>query len=72
MKCNLGGRSVLFEYQVKSSPNLTCHTQAEKDTLRQIVRKNKAELEDVFDNFIYFEGYVYSFERIDDASLPQD
>ena len=28
------------------------------------------ELDTVFDNYLYFEGYVYSFEKVDDSSLP--
>lgn len=32
-KVNLGGRNVIFEYQVKTTPQLTCHTNKEKETL---------------------------------------
>jgi len=32
-KVNLGGRNVIFEYQVKTTPQLTCHTPKEKETL---------------------------------------
>lgn len=28
------------------------------------------ELDSVFDKYLYFEGYVYSFEKVDDSSLP--
>jgi len=41
MKANLGGRNVIFEYQVKTVPNLTCHTPKEKKLMIQLVR-NKA------------------------------
>jgi len=33
-------------------------------------RKNRTELEEVFDSYIYFEGYIYSFEKVDDSSIP--
>jgi len=71
MSVNTGGRRVLFEYQVKTAPGLTCHTQAEKDTLRKLVRKNKETLEQTFDNYVFFEGFLYSFEKIEDSDLPQ-
>ena len=72
MKCNIGDRRVLFEYQVKTSPNLTCHTQSEKNTMRRLVRHQKEVLDAVFDNYLYFEGYVYSFEKVDDGDLPKE
>lgn len=30
----------------------------------------RKDLEDLFDSYIYFEGYIYSFEKVDDESLP--
>jgi len=27
-------------------------------------------LDSMFDNYLYFEGYIYSFEKVDDSSLP--
>ena len=67
--CNTGGRAVLFEYIVKTSPNLTCHTMEDKLTMWKLVRKQEKPLEDLFDNYIYFEGYIYSFERVEDDQL---
>lgn len=29
-------------------------------------------MENIFDNFIYFEGFIYSFEKVDDSDLPKD
>lgn len=70
-KVNLGGRNVIFEYQVKTTPNLTCHTNQEKETLKRLMRDKDLtkELDSVFDKWIYFEGYVYSFEKVDDSSF---
>ena len=38
--------------------------------MRKLARGHRAQLEEVFDNFIYFEGFIYSFERIEDDELP--
>lgn len=70
MKTNTGGRNTLFSYQVKTTPNLTCHTNDEKQRMRKVARSHRAQLEEVFDNFIYFEGFIYSFERVEDDELP--
>ncbi len=65
-------RTVIYEYQVKTVPLLTCHSYKEKGLLRSIVndKSNRDELEGIFDSFIYFEGYLYSFEKVEDTSLP--
>ena len=65
-------RTQLFEYQVKTTPQLTCHTNKEKETLRKLVGNKdvRKDLDDIFDSYIYFEGYIYTFEKVDDSSLP--
>eukprot|EP00345_Euplotes_harpa_P008961 CAMPEP_0168352986 /NCGR_PEP_ID=MMETSP0213-20121227/22933_1 /TAXON_ID=151035 /ORGANISM="Euplotes harpa, Strain FSP1.4" /LENGTH=805 /DNA_ID=CAMNT_0008364413 /DNA_START=1 /DNA_END=2418 /DNA_ORIENTATION=- len=67
--CKTGGRDVLFEYQVKSSPVLTCHSNEEKNKLRSIVRKMHDKLEAMFENHVYWEGFIYSFEKIDESEM---
>jgi aubergine-like protein len=71
-KCNTGGRDVLFEYQVKTSPPLTCHTNEEKIKLSKIVKKLKPKLEGYFENHVYWESFLYSFEKIDDLSAIEE
>jgi len=66
-KCNTGGREVLFEYQVKTEPNLTCHSNAEKSKLRKVVGGIRDQLNQNFDNYVYREGFIYSFENITDS-----
>lgn len=63
-QCKTGGRDTLFEYQVKTSPQLTCHSNEEKMKIGRIVRKLKTQLEALFENHVYWEGFLYSFERI--------
>ena len=63
--CNTGGRNVLFEYQIKTSPALTCHTNEEREKMRKIIKHLKPKLEGYFENHVYWEGFLYSFEKID-------
>ncbi len=30
------------------------------------------ELGSVFEKYLYFEGYIYSFEKVDDDALPHN
>lgn len=71
-KVNLGGRNIIFEYQVITAPLLTCHTNQEKETLRRLMRDKdlSKDLDSLFDKYLYFEGYIYSFEKVDDSQLP--
>jgi len=57
---------------VKTVPSLTCHTKEERETLKRIVnsRENRPALEAVFESFIFFEGFIYTFEKVADADLP--
>lgn len=71
-KCNTGGRDVLFEYQVKTVPALTCHSNEEKIKLSKIIKKLKPKLEGYFENHVYWEGFLYSFEKIDDLSAIEE
>ena len=71
-ECNTGGRDVLFEYQVKTEPQLTCHSNEEKMKMAKIIRKLKPKLEGYFENHVYWEGFLYSFEKIDDLSTIED
>ena len=70
--CNTGGRDVLFEYQVKIAPNLTCHTNEERLKMSKIVKKLRPKLEGYFENHVYWEGFLYSFEKIDDLSAIEE
>ena len=63
---DLGGRDVLFEYQVTTAPTLLCHTNEEKLKMRKIIRLLKPNLEAQFNNYVYWEGFLYSFEKIDE------
>jgi hypothetical protein len=65
-------RTVIYEYQVKTIPQITCHSNKERQLMKSLVndKKNRDELEGIFDSFIYFEGYLYSFEKVEDSSLP--
>lgn len=67
-KCNTGGRNVLFEYQVKTAPQLTCHSNEEKMKMAKIVKKLRPKLEGYFENHVYWEGFIYSFEKVDEIS----
>lgn len=51
---------------------LTCHTNQEKESLRILLRNHFLGdyLEAFLDNYIYFEGFIYSFEKVDDEILP--
>ena len=69
---NTGGRDVLFEYKMTTSPALTCHTNEEKQKLLKIVRKMRDRLEGLFDNHVYWEGFIYSFEKIDDLETLEE
>jgi len=71
-RVNLGGKHVIFEYKVNSAPLLSCHTNKEKQTLWTLINDDrlKNELESLFDSYLYFEGYIYSFEKVDDTLLP--
>ncbi|CAI2385901.1 unnamed protein product [Moneuplotes crassus] len=66
-----GGRNVLFEYQVSTVPRLTCHTNEEKSRMAKIVRnvmrnlKGNDEMGLFPENYIYREGFIYSFEKVD-------
>ena len=40
--------------------------------MKKLVTQHKAVLSDLFDCYIYNEGAIYSFERVDEATLPQD
>lgn len=73
-KLNNGGRNVIFEYQVKTVPQLTCHTNSERETMRKLMRLEPVakELGSVFEKYLYFEGYIYSFEKVDDDALPHN
>ena len=65
-------KAVIFAYQVKTTPQLTCHTNKERETLKRLInaKENRAELESIFDSFIYWEQFLYSFEKVDDSNLP--
>ncbi|CAI2386355.1 unnamed protein product [Moneuplotes crassus] len=67
-KCDLGGRNVLFEYQIQTEPQLTCHSNEEKMKLAKIMKKLRPNLEQQFENYVYWEGFIYSFEKFDDIS----
>ena len=75
--CTTGGRDVLFEYQVKTAPQLTCHSNEEKIKMSKIVRKMKDKLEAEFENHVYWEGFIYSFENkesdfLDSVQIEED
>ena len=40
--------------------------------MKKLVTKHKAIFADLFDCYIYNEGAIYSFERVDEATLPTD
>jgi hypothetical protein len=65
-------RTALHAYIVRTTPQLTCHTNKEKETLKKLVmdRNFQTQLEEIIGCFVYFEGFVYSFERVDDSLLP--
>jgi aubergine len=64
-KCNTGGRDVLFEYQVKTAPQLSCHENSQKTIMTELVKKLRTKLESHFENHVYWEGFIYSFESVD-------
>lgn len=72
LNCDIGGRDVVFEYQVKTAPQLTCHSNEEKMKLTKIVRKLKPKLDGHFENHVYWEGFLYSFENIDNLSALEE
>ena len=72
VNCNIPDQWVIHKYLIKTSPVLTCHTNQDKRTLKKLVTKHKAILADLFDCYIYNEGAIYSFERVDEATLPTD
>ena len=63
---DVGGREVLFEYIVKTAPALSCHTNEEKMKMMKIIKKMREKLEAQFDHHVYWEGFIYSFEKIDE------
>lgn len=69
---DLGGRYVLFEYQITTAPALSCHTNEEKMKMMRIIRKLKPRLEEQFDNYVYWEGFLYSFEKIDELEAVEE
>lgn len=71
-RVDTGGREVLFEYIVKTAPALTCHSNEEKTKLFKIVKKMKERLNALFDNHVYWEGFIYSFEKIDEIETLED
>lgn len=70
--CKTGGRDVLFEYQVKTAPNITCHSNEEKMKMHRIVKKLKPKLDAHFENHVYWEGFIYSFENIDNLGALEE
>jgi hypothetical protein len=69
---NTGGREGMFQYQVETTPPLTCHSGEEKIRMAKIIRELREELKSKLDNFTFWENFIYTFEFVDDEQQLTD
>jgi hypothetical protein len=50
---------------VRTEPQLTCHSNEEKEKFRKVIRTAKDILKDIFDTYIMYEGFIYAYQKID-------
>ena len=71
LNCDTGGRNVIFEYQVKTEPYLSCHSGEEKLKFQAIIKQTREKLTMLLGNFTQWEDCLYTFELVDVTELDK-